>query len=955
MQKSGFKVKLFIDNEQTEEFVEGFKMSIGRDVTVDLPIVAKGVSRNHLVVFYQSGKLIISDQGSTNGTYINRSKLEVNVPVECQQGEKISLGQAGCHLKIEIVENEIVPSSMNPSGKENSVTGFSQIGVTQNGIVKSLVDVVSNLGGPVDEESKASKQAHKYIQNAEKLVQKRKSDAEFAIDRAVDKARAKAKETLRQAQQEALKIRAQIKKNVELSKVELDLMQRKSKADAQKIMRQAQDEKAKMMDSAKKDVESLKIQAAKLGERNANVKKELDSFAESRKEKAEEFRSLELKYGNLKDDYDDEVKTLKRSVSQVDDELADKKRKLDLLKLENEEAVSSQERKIKEFQKKYDEFNKVYDLETTALEKVKINLLEAELKTKSFEKEALELEKKARDEKEVLRKIDEDHDVLVRENKKELQEIQDLKTKSTAEIDQKVQFKLDEAEEASRAILEAAQIEKTEFLAIAKKKISINEEASSKRLKDEEEKVLDAKGRMETLEIEYKNKIQEIEDFKAKSESEVEEKFKEKIEDAQREAAVVLKEAHIEKEAVLLSAEEKASSLEASAKAKIVDLEEQRKKVQLDLREMKSLKDQNEHEMEEKAKALTRAAEEQASMIIKSASKEKEDLLQEIKQMQANSKTELESLKLSTQKELDLLLSKGKKTASHELAEFKVKRLKEVETELKQKKNLQNEYQKEQIDVWAKSIGLSLQSSLSKNYDLSDADPFGVREEIERISKSILMGEVPEEEEEIKRLMGFDPTRMKQVKKYWRNTAVSGAFLVLGLLLYPKIMRSVKSNVIKMAQDQKAASANYVKNIEQKRIDGKKFDTVKVAEYKATYTDRVLYTQDYVKNELDRAYREEWSLNLDTYFVESLRLSDNAIFTFISKESILVQDLADLRDKIDAKRSDAGIQKMHDLELTFEKDVKSLLRTEGKYMMFTEFKKAYYQQNYMQIRQPAQK
>jgi hypothetical protein len=51
-----------------------------------------GVSRNHANIWHDGSKLYIEDVGSTNGTYIDISRIEPNIPYELKSGSQVTLG-----------------------------------------------------------------------------------------------------------------------------------------------------------------------------------------------------------------------------------------------------------------------------------------------------------------------------------------------------------------------------------------------------------------------------------------------------------------------------------------------------------------------------------------------------------------------------------------------------------------------------------------------------------------------------------------------------------------------------------------------------------------------------------------------------------------------------------------------------------------------------------------------
>src|SRR3979411_844947 len=61
---------------------------------VDLATIddERAVSRKHAEAGYQSGKILLRDVGSTNGTTVNGESLQLQVERELADGDRVSLG-----------------------------------------------------------------------------------------------------------------------------------------------------------------------------------------------------------------------------------------------------------------------------------------------------------------------------------------------------------------------------------------------------------------------------------------------------------------------------------------------------------------------------------------------------------------------------------------------------------------------------------------------------------------------------------------------------------------------------------------------------------------------------------------------------------------------------------------------------------------------------------------------
>lgn len=73
----------------------GNGISIGRAAACSLTIEDTYISQRHADIVFREGSFLLEDQGSTNGTYVNRQR--VSNPVLLHPGDEIRLG--GCTME----------------------------------------------------------------------------------------------------------------------------------------------------------------------------------------------------------------------------------------------------------------------------------------------------------------------------------------------------------------------------------------------------------------------------------------------------------------------------------------------------------------------------------------------------------------------------------------------------------------------------------------------------------------------------------------------------------------------------------------------------------------------------------------------------------------------------------------------------------------------------------------
>jgi len=98
--------------------LEGDVLTIGRDASNQIPINDAEISRKHSQLVLQGGKYVLTDLGSTNGTFVNGQRVTSQHVL--QPGEVISLGEQ-INLLFEAVTTSDPNATMMSSGKPPAV------------------------------------------------------------------------------------------------------------------------------------------------------------------------------------------------------------------------------------------------------------------------------------------------------------------------------------------------------------------------------------------------------------------------------------------------------------------------------------------------------------------------------------------------------------------------------------------------------------------------------------------------------------------------------------------------------------------------------------------------------------------------------------------------------------------------------------------------------------------
>ncbi|MEO1584466.1 MAG: FHA domain-containing protein [Planctomycetota bacterium] len=86
------------DGASQEIIIRQDRVVVGRDKSAHLRVPARSVSRQHCEIVAEDGRLVVRDLGSSNGTFVNRERVE---EAELGAGDLVSVGPAVFAVKID--------------------------------------------------------------------------------------------------------------------------------------------------------------------------------------------------------------------------------------------------------------------------------------------------------------------------------------------------------------------------------------------------------------------------------------------------------------------------------------------------------------------------------------------------------------------------------------------------------------------------------------------------------------------------------------------------------------------------------------------------------------------------------------------------------------------------------------------------------------------------------------
>lgn len=119
-----------------------------------------------------------------------------------------------------------------------------------------------------------------------------------------------------------------------------------------------------------------------------------------------------------------------------------------------------------------------------------------------------------------------------------------------------------------------------------------------------------------------------------------------------------------------------------------------------------------------------------------------------------------------------------------------------------------------------------------------------------------------------------------------------------------------------------------------------RYEPVLTKNFKKTYTDNALYTENFIDMELSPGYRNQWLMDLNKAATNDWKIDTATAKVIADKELMMLQDLRRLRESIDARNEQPGIQAMRARESLFQKELDTLLKAKALTEKYSRLKKS---------------
>ena len=274
-------------------------------------------------------------------------------------------------------------------------------------------------------------------------------------------------------------------------------------------------------------------------------------------------------------------------------------------------------------------------------------------------------------------------------------------------------------------------------------------------------------------------------------------------------------------------------------------------------------------------------------------------------------------------------------------AETKLAQFEELRQELEDEKKKSIRERKVEIESITKNIQSALRSSSSSQFGAKEQDEF--LREVEEVVEAV-MGDDPDLKRNL--VVKIDKNVKEKERRFWIRTGlqVFGAIAAISILIaLPKgFFSAVGASVWAAISSDQSAAEIFAQRILDAQRNRPKFHPPKDLEFKKTYSDNVLYTENYFINKMDVGYQEAWTIALNSYVPDTLKLDEEIVPKVFSLESVMLGKLAEAYDRINPKFEKEGIERLRLVEEETLKELQSVLGPEKNFKKFKKFEREFY-------------
>lgn len=936
-----FKILVISTQGIHVQYMEGHELTIGRSEEADLCLQFSGISRKHLSIASQDGKIYIKDNNSKYGTRINGSKIQSDKYVSYKPFERIQFSG----VPDVVIGLRLVPR-VEAAGLESSGNTDFMSRVVKHSLSQVVSHIFQGLGN--DDDAGQSGSPDKIVAEERRAVQNLAgllTDAQAVADGIRKNAIRESEVILEGAKQVCEEIKSKAnddaEKYWERKNDELKVIYSEQKKKVLEFEKEVQGKAQEIIQGARAKREDIVREASESAQ-------ELLKQAESEKEQIQK---------KIRDEAIEEARKEAGGILNEARQQADR-----TLAQAVEKAKDYIREKIEEFQKtKKIEEKKIEEMRAEIVHEKEQHISEAQTASKKIieqaNQEKAEIEKETSRWRQMLSDLKVEVEHLEAHLLKEKYKIVSMAKKQAEEIHgrakQSSRVTLRLARQYARRVYKQVTSGLEQRVKQADEAFQADQAARRKKMADLESHCADLESQKSNL----TNEVSALSEKSSKLQKEVESLFEqaERIKIKSKVTEDELARIEEEKKETLKAIAEKTSA-KSTELAELTDvfhqkereLQEVRHQVDSVKQEMDKLRHQRENLHAEVEQAETQLGQKimesrkQSEGIISQAKAQAESLLNEA-QEKAQKQMELVKIKIHEDEEKAKKVFEEMKLAEErKIASLRIEGEKKLQSEFVEVRRRLDERLKNEMRGILEHVSKELRIFFESSELAQEARADITQRALSVIDKAI-QGESLSDQNQLQEMFMFDVKQKDARKKFWKKSATAAAAAVIVFGIYFSFKDQIFSTVQEwgknLASNQQEHFANeYLKE----RREAMTFKPTMTEDFKGSYTENVIYTSGYLEFEKNDQVRDEWILKLNEFFEKSLKLDETTIVKFNSLEVQLIKNIEKLSQDINPQFEKEAIARIREAEAESLLRMKELLGGEKPYQRFWTFKKEFF-------------
>ncbi|MCB9061693.1 MAG: FHA domain-containing protein [Halobacteriovoraceae bacterium] len=422
-----------------------------------------------------------------------------------------------------------------------------------------------------------------------------------------------------------------------------------------------------------------------------------------------------------------------------------------------------------------------------------------------------------------------------------------------------------------------------------------------------------------------------LEEATISNEKQAQDRKKEILDKANKEALTIIKNARIHKEKVI----EESDKIKKDA-----DVYDKHKRTNADKYHETTIQN-----TDASANELLDVANKKKKELESEINKRKNNLQIEVEQERLKMMERVQNEETELRKSIKAIKAKGekefeerKKEQELELGRIKLKEKEVIEAERQQMRKAEKARVKMQISNIADNLDVLLLDKFEdiKNHHGAIKNVLPSKE-IKEIVKYAFATDDVQKDKNLEKALPFNQDAAQKVKDFYKRTGIK---IAVGLSVISLIIFSgdIYNGVLNIVSSKQSDSDELLNQIKENKKNKPIFDPAKTDDFKNTFTDNLLYNRGFEIIKLNSEYRKQWTIDLNNFIVNELNLSENAIIPYMSNETNMIREMADIRVKINIDKPEKGIERLREVEANYLPALKNAFNNDPeKWVKYWEF------------------